>query len=89
MEKINNGYKYNSKYSNLTSEEIMEKKREMSKERREMMSEDKKGELRERIRELNKKQDKSGECEVCKKVYKDIYQHRRGKKHKGLEKGGK
>lgn len=84
-----NGYKYRSKYSGLSAEEILEEKRKRYAEWMEGLSKEEREKLNARKREITKNQDKSGECKICGKEYKDIYQHRRTKRHIAKEKGGK
>jgi len=83
---MNNSYKYESKYSKLSAEEILEKKKEKQLEWKAKLSEDANERLRERQREANKinnkHRDMSGVCEKCGgREYKDIYQHKKSKKH--------
>jgi hypothetical protein len=83
-----NGYKYNSKYSKLSPEEILNEKRKKYKEWLENLPEDKR-------REVKNQQSKFvyshvGTCELCGgHTYSDIYQHRRTKKHQFNESNNK
>lgn len=76
------GYKYKTKYSELPAEEIIRIKKEIYQEWKNKLSEEKQAALKKRMMELNKNQDKSGECRVCGgRIYKDVYQHKKSKMH--------
>lgn len=78
-----NNYVYTSKYSSLSPEEILREKKKKSAEWKKNLSEGDKEKLKLRMRELSKKQIRSGICVTCgHKHYADLYQHKRSKKHK-------
>ena len=77
-----NGYKYNSKYSSLSPEEIMNEKRKKYMEWKANLSEDKLKRLKEQMARANEKKNVRGVCIYCGgKEYTDIYQHNKTRKH--------
>jgi hypothetical protein len=75
---------YNSKYKGLPAEEIIRIQKERQRRWKEGLSEEKKKEYGERYKDRYKDKN-AGRCEVCEKEYKNIYQHKRSKKHKEEE----
>ena len=75
--------KYRSKYAELPAEKIIEIRKEQQKRWKENLSEEKKQEIKERMKEMNAKRVFRGVCEICGgREYASLYQHQQSKKHK-------
>jgi hypothetical protein len=76
---MENGYKYRSKYSGLTEKERNEKQRERYNNWKNNLTEEKREELRARIKELNKGRTHGGKCLICEREYTTEKHKRREK----------
>lgn len=77
-----NGYKYNSKYSSLSPEEILETKRKKYMDWKSNLPDDKREKLKEQTKLANSRRNVKGKCVCCGgREYTDIYQHNKTRKH--------